>query len=68
MAIQRGIALSALSETTAGLTLGQGFQPGAQRSAAERVFGHTCTAGEERRRGPSARVCTMGRMAGPGLN
>lgn len=31
MAIQRGIALSAFSETTAGLTLGQGFQAGAQQ-------------------------------------
>lgn len=65
MAIQRGIALSACSETTAGLTLGQGFQPGAQQQQ-QRACARTCTAGEERRLGPSAWVCTMGSMAGPG--
>lgn len=43
MAIQRGIALSACSETTAGLTLGQGFQAGAQEQQQQqraRVYTH----------------------------
>lgn len=58
MAIQRGIALSGRPETTADLTLSQGSSLGATR---------VCTAGEERRLGPSARVCWAGlggRLAG----
>lgn len=37
-------------------------------AAAARVCARTCTAGEQRRLGPSARVCTMGSTAGPGLS
>lgn len=68
MAIQRGIALSAFSDTTAGLTLSQA-RLSSWIAAAERVCacGHSCTAGEERRLGPTARVCVHYGQKGPAL-
>lgn len=60
MAIQQGIALPACSETTAGLTLSQGFQAGAQQRACVDLHSRgTATPGS------AGEGVGVGRMVGP---